>query len=136
MYISFHKVQHPGMVCVLIHLMSRLTEEFPQLLQKYLNERLDPVSELYDPAFPWDSARLILMYHGPQELPDRGRITLPNGRTVQMFNINPGHSGLAASLLGDYIPARLGMEEGELPVYMAVTDDSYKGFLLFFFMPK
>lgn len=38
-----------------------------------------------------------------------------------------------ASLLGDYIPARLGMEEGELPVYMAVTDDSYKGFLLFFF---
>ena len=109
MYISFHKVQHPGMVCVLIHLMSRLTEEFPQLLQKYLNERLDPVSELYDPAFPWDSARLILMYHGPQELPDRGRITLPNGRTVQMFNINPGHSGPAASLLGDYIPA---METG------------------------
>ena len=109
MYISFHKVQHPGMVCVLIHLMSRLTEEFPQLLQKYLNERLDPVSELYDPAFPWDSARLILMYHGPQELPDRGRITLPNGLTVQMFNINPGHSGPAASLLGDYIPA---METG------------------------
>ena len=109
MYISFHKVQHPGMVCVLIHLMSRLTEEFPQLLQKYLNERLDPVSELYDPAFPWDSARLILMYHGPQELPDRGQITLPNGRTVQMFNINPGHSGVAASLLGDYIPA---METG------------------------
>lgn len=109
MYISFHKVQHPGMVCVLIHLMSRLTEEFPQLLQKYLNERLDPVSELYDPAFPWDSARLLLLYHGPQELPDRGQITLPNGRTVQMFNINPGHSGPAASLLGDYIPA---METG------------------------
>ena len=105
MYISFHKIQLPGMVCILIHLMSRLSEEFPQLLQKYLHERMDPVSELYDPSFPWDSARLLLLYHGPQELPDCGRITLPNGRTVQMININPGHSGSAASLLGDYIPA-------------------------------
>ena len=124
MYISFHKVQHPGMVCVLIHLMSRLTEEFAQLLQKYLNERLDPVSELYDPAFPWDSARLILMYHGPQELPDRGRITLPTGRTVQMFNINPGHSGPAASLLGDYITAmetgRQALLAGETPLEAAL----------------
>ena len=124
MYISFHKVQHPGMVCVLIHLMSRLTEEFPQLLQTYLNDRLDPVSELYDPAFPWDSARLILMYHGPQELPGRGRITLPNGRTVQMFNINPGHSGPAASLLGDYIPAmetgRQALLAGETPLEAAL----------------
>ena len=112
------------MVCVLIHLMSRLTDEFPHLLQKYLNERLDPVSELYDPAFPWDSARLILMYHGPQELPDRGRITLPNGRTVQMININPGHSGSAASLLGDYITAmetgRQALLAGETPLEAAL----------------
>ena len=49
MYISFHKVQLPGMVCVLIHLMTRLSEEFTQLLQKYLHERMDPVSELYEP---------------------------------------------------------------------------------------
>lgn len=105
MYISFHKIQLPGMVCILIHLMSRLSEEFPQLLQKYLHERMDPVSELYDPSFPWDSARLILLYHGLQELPDSGRITLPDGRMVQMININPGHGSPAASLLGDYIPA-------------------------------
>ena len=105
MYISFHKIQLPGMVCILIHLMSRLSEEFPQLLQKYLHERMDPVSELYDPSFPWDSARLILLYHGLQELPDSGRITLPDGRMVQMININPGHGSPAASLLGDYMPA-------------------------------
>lgn len=37
-----------------------------------------------------------------------------------------------ASVLGDYIPAKLEMEEGELPVYMAVTGD-YKGYMLFFF---
>lgn len=36
------------------------------------------------------------------------------------------------SVLGDYIPAKLGFEDGEKPVYMAVTTD-YSGFMLFFF---
>ncbi len=37
-----------------------------------------------------------------------------------------------ASVLGDYIPAKLGMDEGENAVYMAVTHD-YSGYMLFFF---
>jgi len=37
-----------------------------------------------------------------------------------------------ASVMGDFIPAKLGMEEGESVVYMAVTKD-YAGHLLFFF---
>lgn len=37
-----------------------------------------------------------------------------------------------ASVMGDYLPAKLGMEEGELPLYMAVTTD-YKGAMLFAF---
>jgi DNA gyrase subunit A len=37
-----------------------------------------------------------------------------------------------ASVLGDYIPARLGMEEGEAARYMAATND-YQGYMLFFF---
>ncbi len=37
-----------------------------------------------------------------------------------------------ASVLGDYIPAKLEMEEGEVPVYMAVTSD-YSGYMMFFF---
>ena len=37
-----------------------------------------------------------------------------------------------ASVLGDFIPAKLGMEEGENVIYMAVTKD-YSGFMLFFF---
>ena len=37
-----------------------------------------------------------------------------------------------ASVMGDYIPARLGMEEGELPLYLVVTKD-YAGHMLFFF---
>ena len=37
-----------------------------------------------------------------------------------------------ASVLGDFVPARLGMEEGEYARFMVVTPD-YEGFLLFFF---
>ena len=37
-----------------------------------------------------------------------------------------------ASVLGDFIPAKLGMEEGENVIYMAGTKD-YSGFMLFFF---
>ncbi len=37
-----------------------------------------------------------------------------------------------ASVLGDYIPSKLEMEEGENAIYMVVTDD-YKGNMMFFF---
>ena len=37
-----------------------------------------------------------------------------------------------ASQLGDYLPAKLGMDEGETAVYMVVTSD-YSGHMLFFF---
>ncbi len=37
-----------------------------------------------------------------------------------------------ASVFGDYIPAKLGMDEGEATVYMAVTKE-YEGYMLFFF---
>ena len=37
-----------------------------------------------------------------------------------------------ASVMGDFIPAKLGMEEGENAVYMAVTKD-FAGHLIFFF---
>ena len=37
-----------------------------------------------------------------------------------------------ASVLGDFVAAKLEMDEGELPVYMVVTDD-YAGYMMFFF---
>ncbi len=37
-----------------------------------------------------------------------------------------------ASVLGDYVAAKLEMDEGEVPVYLAVTSD-YSGYMLFFF---
>ena len=40
-----------------------------------------------------------------------------------------------ASVLGDYVAAKLEMEDGELPVYMAVTSD-YSGYMMFFFVTK
>ncbi len=41
-------------------------------------------------------------------------------------------SDTKASVLGDYVPSKLGFEEGETARYMAVTDD-YAGYMLFFF---
>ena len=41
-------------------------------------------------------------------------------------------SDTKASVLGDYIPAKLGFDEGEGVAYMAVTD-KYDGYMLFFF---
>lgn len=37
-----------------------------------------------------------------------------------------------ASVMGDYIPAKLGMDEGEAPVYMAVTEDYSETLVIFF----
>lgn len=37
-----------------------------------------------------------------------------------------------ASVLGDYVASALGMDEGEMPLYMVVTTD-YKGWMLFFY---
>lgn len=37
------------------------------------------------------------------------------------------------SVLGDYVAAKLGMDEGEVPIYMAVTDDKYEGYMIFIF---
>lgn len=37
-----------------------------------------------------------------------------------------------ASVLGDYVAAKLEMEDGETPIYMALTTD-YKGYMMFFF---
>lgn len=41
-------------------------------------------------------------------------------------------SDAKASLLGEYIPAKLGFDDGENVTYMAVTQD-YSGYMLFFF---
>ncbi|MCI7803814.1 MAG: DNA topoisomerase (ATP-hydrolyzing) subunit A [Oscillospiraceae bacterium] len=38
-----------------------------------------------------------------------------------------------ASVLGDYIPVKLGFEENENLIYMAVAEENYEGYMLFFF---
>lgn len=37
-----------------------------------------------------------------------------------------------ASAMGEYLPAKLGMEDGETPIFVTVTTD-YRGYMLFFF---
>ena len=38
-----------------------------------------------------------------------------------------------ASVLGEYVPTKLDMDEDERTIYMVVTDSEYKGFMLFLF---
>lgn len=52
---------------------------------------------------------------------------------AQVYKMKAGEfSDMKASVLGDYIPAKVQMEENEKARYMAVTTD-YQGFVLFFF---
>ena len=52
---------------------------------------------------------------------------------AQVYKTRLGEFGDAkASVLGDFLPAKLGMDEGENVVYMVLPGD-YKGFMLFFF---
>jgi DNA gyrase subunit A len=44
----------------------------------------------------------------------------------------PEFDDTKASVLGEFLPSKLGMDEGERPVYMAITRQ-YDGFMLFFF---
>lgn len=37
-----------------------------------------------------------------------------------------------ASVMGDYVPAKLGMEDGEMPIYMAVTEKFSETLVIFF----
>ena len=51
----------------------------------------------------------------------------------QVYKAGAGEfADMKASVMGEYIPARLGMDEGEAVVYMASTKD-YAGQMLFFF---
>ena len=52
---------------------------------------------------------------------------------AQVYKTRLGEFGDAkASVLGDYLPSKLGMDEGENVVYMVLPGD-YKGYMLFFF---
>ncbi len=87
---------------------------------------------------------LSLRMSGEQKLKDgdeiQGHIEAKNSSKLLFFtNMMQVYKSRAydfedtkASVMGDYIPAKLGMDEGEYPIYMAVTDD-YKGYMLFVF---
>ncbi len=87
---------------------------------------------------------LSLRMSGEQKLKDGDEITQTmestNNRELLFFTNRcqvykakiADFDDMKASVLGDFIPAKLGMEEGENVIYMAVTKD-YSGFMLFFF---
>ncbi|MBR4888817.1 MAG: topoisomerase IV [Clostridia bacterium] len=87
---------------------------------------------------------LSLRMSGDQKLKDGDEITQQMEATnntellfftdkAQVYKTRAADFGdTKASVLGEYIPARLGMDEGENAVYMVATRD-YAGFMLFMF---
>ena len=87
---------------------------------------------------------LSLRMSGEQKLKDGDEIVLAEETTndtellfftnkCQVYKAKTADfSDSKASLLGEYIPAKLGMENGEVPLSMVITKD-YKGILLFVF---
>ena len=85
-----------------------------------------------------------LRMSGEQKLKDGDEITQTlessNGAELLFFTNHcqvyksraTDFSDTKASVLGDYVASTLGMEEGEVPLYLAVTTD-YSGHMLFFF---
>ena len=75
---------------VIIHVKTSLPADYAEQLQAYLEYGKEPECEYYDPAFPWDSAGVGLLYFGLKAEPDEWTAQLPDGRTVRVWNINPG----------------------------------------------
>ena len=85
-----------------------------------------------------------LRMSGEQKLKEGDTLTqeVLSSNTAQLLFFSDQHqvykadavdfSDTKASVLGDFIPARLGMDEGENAIYMAVTKD-YTGYMLFFY---
>ena len=85
-----------------------------------------------------------LRMSGDQKLKDGDEVlfTCESTNTVELLFFTNHHqvykshaydfADSKASVLGDYVASSLGMEEGEVPLYMVVTPD-YKGWMLFFF---
>ena len=75
---------------VIIHVKTSLPADYAEQLQAYLEYGKEPECDYYDPTFSWDSAGVGLLYFGLKEEPDEWTAQLPDGRTVRVWNINPG----------------------------------------------
>ncbi|MDL2214316.1 topoisomerase IV [Clostridia bacterium OttesenSCG-928-O13] len=73
-----------------------------------------------------DSIRFSAESHNTAEM-----LLFTNKQQVYKCHVGDLEDG-KASQMGDYLPARLGMDDEEVPIYLVLTDD-YKGFMLFVF---
>ncbi len=73
-----------------------------------------------------DEVALRMESHNTAEL-----LIFTNRQQVYKSRVGEFEDG-KASVMGDYLPARLGMDDGEMPIHMVLTDD-YTGFMLFLF---
>ena len=99
MYLSLYEVKGPDTLVILAHIWSNLAADYPQQLQMQLEtvRTQEPVA--------WRNARVVAMYRGLAEEPEEQKFLLPDGREVQMFNINPGCTNQLALAMADYSSA-------------------------------
>lgn len=105
MYLALYKLKGPGIHTVLIHIWSNLAADYPQQIQDYLDAAQDPDCDMYDPLFPWGSARVVAMYRGLAKEAEEWKFYLPDGREAQMWNINLGCTNRMAEAMKDYAAA-------------------------------
>ena len=105
MYLSIYKVKGPDTNTALLCIKSNLPSDAPQQIQEYLDAMQDPEYASYDPLFPWESSRVVVLYHGLAEEPEEDKICLPDGREAEMYNINLGCTNRVALALSNYSEA-------------------------------
>ena len=76
---------------IIVHIISRITDESMQILQATLDIMAEGVGDpRYPRDFPWQTARIVVYYHGLEERPAEFSLMMPDGREVRVYNMNPG----------------------------------------------
>ena len=78
---------------VFVHFISNLDSGSMQTLQETLDALAEGAGEpKYPKDFPWQTARIVIYYHGLEERPAEFELRLPDGRDARVVNINPEYS--------------------------------------------
>ncbi|WP_369518095.1 hypothetical protein ABXS73_04495 [Intestinimonas butyriciproducens] len=75
---------------IIVHIISRITDESMQILQETLDILAEGVEDpRYPKDFPWQTARIVVYYHGLEKRPAEFSLKMPDGREVRAHNMNP-----------------------------------------------
>lgn len=94
--LSTHRQPCPS---ILIHLISPLNRDAVDVIYDEITSNRNRNTS---PAFPWDTATLIIFYHGMEEMDRCFALQLPDGRKGTVINLNPGPDNDLPEFLREY----------------------------------